>query len=57
MFKFNKRNVLNFEHANNTPLLNTNSKGVNNKTRIQKIKEIKDINGMKIIYEAIKKKI
>ena len=58
MFKLNKRNLLNLEHVKNTPSLNSNSKGVNNKKQIEKIKlkEIKDINGMKIIYEAIRKK-
>ena len=56
MFKFNKRSLLNIEHLNDTPLLDSNSKGGNNKTRIQKIKEIKDINGMKITYEVIRKK-
>ena len=62
MFKFNKRNLLNLEHVNNSPLLHNNSKGEKNNTRIQKIneririKKIKDINGMQITYEAIKKK-
>ena len=62
MFKFNKKNLLNLEHINNSPLLNNNSKEENNKMRIKKIKEkvrikkIKDINGMQITYEIIKKK-
>ena len=60
--KFNKKNLLNLEHINNSPLLHNNSKGENNKMRIQKIKErvrikkIKDINGMQITYEATRKK-
>ena len=62
MFKFNKKNLLNLEHINNSPLLNNNSKGENSKVRIKKIKErvrikeIKDINGMQITYEIIRKK-
>jgi hypothetical protein len=62
MDKFNKKNLLNLEHTNNTPLLHNNSKGENNKIRIEKIKKririkkIKDINGMQITYEAIRKK-
>ena len=62
MVKFNKRNLLNLEYVNNSPLLQNNSKGEKNNMRIQKIKEririkkIKDINGMLITYEAIKKK-
>jgi hypothetical protein len=62
MFKFNKKNLLNLEHLNEPPLLNYRSKGGNNKMRLKekkervRIKEIKDINGMKITYEAIKKK-
>ena len=62
MFKFNKKNLLNLEHINNSSLLNNNSKEENNKMRIKKIKErvrikkIKDINGMQITYEATRKK-
>ena len=62
MVKFNKRNLLNLEYVNNSPLLQNNSKGEKNNMRIQKIKEririkkIKDINGMQITYEAIRKK-
>ena len=51
MFKTNKKNILEFKLKNNTPLLSSYSKG----EKI-KLKEIKDINGMKIIYEAIRKK-
>jgi hypothetical protein len=52
MLKFNKKNLLNLEHINNSFLLNNNSKEKNNKMRIKKIKErvrikkIKDINGI-----------
>ena len=62
MVKFNKKNLLNLDDINNPPLLHNNSKGENNKIRIQKIKErvrikkIKDINGMQITYEATRKK-
>ena len=62
MVKFNKKNLLTFEHINNPPLLHNRSKGVNNKIRIEKIKErvrikkIQDINGMQITYDAIRKK-
>ena len=62
MIKFNKKNLLNLEYINNSSLLHNSSKGENNKMRIQKIKEririkkIKDINGMQITYEAIRKK-
>ena len=61
MVKFNKKNLLTFEHINNPPLLHNSSKGGNNKIRIEKMKErvrikkIKDINGMQITYEAIRK--
>jgi len=55
MLKFNKKNLLNLEYLNNTPLLPSNSKGENIKQSIIfKIK--KDINGMEIIYGVIKKK-
>ena len=62
MFKFNKKSLLNLDHTNDFPLLTNNSKGKNNKIRIEKIKEririkkINDINGMQITYEAIRKK-
>ena len=62
MFQINKKNLLNFEHLNNTPLLPSNSKGEDNKLRIKKIKQRvilkkkKDINGMQITYGIIKKK-
>ena len=39
MFQINKKNLLNFEHLNNTPLLPSNSKGEDNKLRIKKIKQ------------------
>ena len=61
MVKFNKKNLLNLEHITNSSLLHNNSKGENNKIRIEKIKKririkkIKDINGMQITYEAIRK--
>jgi len=62
MLKFNKKNLLNLDLKNNIPLLSSNSKGRKTKTRVEKIKdririkEIKDINGMQITYEAIRKK-
>ena len=62
MFKLNKKNLLNFEHLNNSPLLSSYSKGEENKLRIKKIKQRivlkrnKDINGMEITYGIIKKK-
>ena len=62
MFKSNKKNVLEFKRKNNTPLLTSNSKGEENKIRIEKIKQRiilrrnKDINGMEIIHGIIKKK-
>jgi len=54
--KFNKKNLLNLECQNNTPLLPSNSKGEKDKIRIKQIKERvilkrnKDINGMEIIH-------
>ena len=63
MFKSNKKNVLEFKRKNNTPLLTSNSKGEENKIRIEKIKQRivlkknKDINGMEITHSIIKKKI
>ena len=63
MFKSNKKNVLEFKRKNNTPLLTSNSKGEENKIRIEKIKQRivlkinKDINGMEITHGVIKKKI
>ena len=62
MFKFNKKNLLNSEHINNTPLLPSNSKGEKELIRIKTIKErvklrkFQDINGMQISYGIIKKK-
>ena len=62
MFKFNKKNLLNLDHVKNIPLLSSNSKGRKTKTRVEttkdrmRIKEIKDINGMQITYEVIRKK-
>ena len=62
MFKFNKKNLLNLDHVKNIPLLSSNSKGRKTKIRVEKIKnrmrikEIKDINGMQITYEVIRKK-
>ena len=62
MFKSNKKNVLEFKRKNNTPLLTTISKGVNNNLRIKNInqrvilKSNKDINGMEITHGIIKKK-
>jgi hypothetical protein len=52
MVKFNKRNLLNLEHVNNSPLLNNNSKGVNNKMRIQKIKERIRIKKIKSLFHV-----
>ena len=62
MFKFNKKNLLNLDHVKSIPLLSSNSKGRKTKTEVEKIKdrmgikEIKDINGMQITYEVIRKK-
>jgi hypothetical protein len=62
MVKFNIKNLLNFEHQNNTPLLASNSKGENCKLRTKKIKQrvvLKkniDINGMEITHGIIKEK-
>ena len=62
MFRFNKKNLLNLTQINNTPLLDTNSKGEKNSLRIQRIKQRvilkknKDINGMEITHGIIKKK-
>ena len=62
MFKPNKKNILEFKLKDNTSLLPLSSKGENNKIRIKNIKQrvrlkrIKDINGMQITYEVIKKK-
>ena len=62
MFKFNKKNLLNLDHVKSIPLLSSNSKGRKTKTRVEKIKDrmrikaIKDINGMQITYEVIRKK-
>ena len=62
MFKLNKKKLLALEQVSNTPLLSEYDKGDNNKKRIQNLKErvrikkIKDINGMQITYEAVKRK-
>jgi hypothetical protein len=62
MFKTNKKNILDFKRKNNTPLLPSNSKREIHELRIKNIKQrvrlkkIKDINGMHITYDAIKKK-
>jgi hypothetical protein len=62
MFKSNKYKILDYKHENNTPLLSSNSRGEKHKLRIKNIKErvrlkkIKDINGMEISYNVIKKK-
>ena len=62
MFKSNKTNVLEFKRKNKTPLLNSNSKGEKNRTRIEKIKQRiilkknKDINGMEITHGITYKK-
>jgi hypothetical protein len=62
MFKSDKKNILDFKHKNNTPLLSSNSKGEKKILRIESIKQrirlkkIKDINGMQITYDVIKKK-
>ena len=57
MFKFDKKNLLNLEHKNNTPLLTSNSKGVrsNIKKRVR-LKMIKDLNGMEISFGIFKEK-
>ena len=61
MFKYNKKNTLEFKHKNNTPLLPSNSKGEKDKKKIKntkervRLKKIKDINGMQITYDVIKK--
>lgn len=62
MLKFNKTKKLNSKHKNNTPLLPSNSKGEINKLKTnvisekKRIKEIQDLNGMQITYDAIKQK-
>jgi len=53
MSRFNKKKLLNLEYINNTPLLTSNSKGERQELRLKKIK---DINGMEISYNVIKKK-
>ena len=58
MFKFKKSLLLSLEHKNNTPLLPSNSKGENNFFKIEqrvRLKKVKDINGMQITYDVIKK--
>jgi hypothetical protein len=63
MFKSNKSNVLVFKRKNSTSLLISNGKGEKNRIRIEKIKQRvilkknKDINGMEITHEIIKKKL
>jgi len=55
---FNEKNLLNLGYINNTPLLTSNSKGDTKflkNYRKEKIKKIKDINGMEIIFSVIKK--
>ena len=61
MFNPNKKNALGLKQKNNTPLLPSNSKGEQNRLRIEKIKQRiilrkKDINGMEIIHGIFKKK-
>ena len=64
MFKFNKKNLLNLEHQDNTPLMSSISKGEINELKIKIIeekkriilKENKDINGMEITHGIINKK-
>mgnify|MGYP006124614201 FL=1 len=62
MLKFNKIKKLNSKYKNNTPLLPSNSKGEINKLKPnvisekKRIKEIQDLNGMQITYDAIKQK-
>jgi len=62
MFKSNKFKILDYKHENNIPLLSSNSRGEKIFLRIKDIKEIvrlkkiKDINGMEISYNAIRKK-
>jgi hypothetical protein len=61
MFKFNKKLLLKIEHNKISPLLNYIGKGDKEKLRIGNIKErarikkIKNISGMEITYDAIKK--
>ena len=60
MLKSNLKNILDLKYIDNTPLLSSNSKGKKNKLRIKKkekirLKRIKDINGMQITYDVIKK--
>ena len=63
MFRLSKKNLLNLEHLNNSPLFSSNNKGEANKLEIKKIKQRiilkinKDINGMEINHGIIKKKI
>ena len=59
MSKFKKNLLLSLEHENNTPLLSSNSKGENNFFKAEqrvRLKKVKDINGMQITYDVIKKK-
>ena len=62
MFNSNKKNILDTKYKNNNPLLPSNSKGekikigINITQQIVRLKKIKDINGMQITYEAIRKK-
>ena len=62
MLKFNKTKKLNSKYKNNNPLLPSNSKGEINKLKTnvisekKRIKEIQDLNGMQITYDAIKQK-
>ena len=62
MLKFNKIKKLNSKYKNNTPWLPSNSKGEINKLKPnvisekKRIKEIQDLNGMQITYDAIKQK-
>tara|TARA_B110000438_G_C15505381_1_gene517486 strand:- start:183 stop:524 length:342 start_codon:yes stop_codon:yes gene_type:complete len=59
MSKHNKNLLLSLDNENNTPLLPSNSKGENNFFKIEQrvtLKKVKDINGMQITYNVIKKK-
>tara|TARA_B110000263_G_scaffold51567_1_gene43154 strand:- start:820 stop:966 length:147 start_codon:yes stop_codon:yes gene_type:complete len=48
MFKYNKKNTLEFKHKNNTPLSSPSSKGEKNKIKIEGIKQRVRLKKLKI---------
>ena len=62
MLKSNEYKILDIRHENNTPLPTSNGRGEIQKLRIESIekkvrlKKIKDINGMEILYSVVEKK-